>query len=217
MKITDFAMIFIAITLPIIIVVYINVSYTIKAEEQEMYYNQLINSAIEDATTEMKQIENEDKGIDYGYSGEEDKKISVNAQVAQRAFFNSLYNNFGIKGNDTAQRYLQLFVPALAIIDYNGVYISSLEEYELNGVNVIEHTVKPKKYYTYTYYVLDREDEDKLYKVVDAELYEKTMGTITSVHTVEFTMDDYITHRGCKDYNTTRPVDLGEWSFYMAM
>lgn len=75
MKITDFALIFIGITLPIIIVVYVNVSFTIKAEEQEMYYNKLITSAIEDATAAMKEVENTDKTIDYGYSGEQDKKL----------------------------------------------------------------------------------------------------------------------------------------------
>lgn len=221
MKITDLALIFIAITLPIIIVVYINVSYTIKAEEQEMYYEQLINLAIEDATSEMKQIENDDKNVDYGYSGVEDKKISINAQVGVKTFFNSLYNNFGIKGNEAAERYLQLFVPALAIIDYNGVYISSIEEYDKldkNG-NVIqsdlmEHTLKPKKYYTYTYYVLNQEDNDNLYKVVDATLYTGDKSFISSAHTIEFTMDDYVTHRGCLYKDGNPHTVLPEKSFY---
>lgn len=223
MKITDLTLIFIAITLPIIIVVYINVSYTIKAEEQEMYYEQLINLAIEDATAEMKQVENDDKNIDYGYSGTEDKKISVNAQVGVKTFFNSLYNNFGIKGNEAAERYLQLFVPALAIIDYNGVYISSIEEYEKTDakggtVTIQEHKIKPKKYYTYTYYVTDQKDsDDQLYKVVDATLYEGKIedGNITSAHTIEFTMDDYVTHRGCLyDKNGNPKENLPEKSFY---
>ena len=60
----------------------------------------------------MKQIENDNKNIDYGYSGTEDKKISVNAQIGVKAFFNSLYNNFGIKGNEAAERYLQIFSPS---------------------------------------------------------------------------------------------------------
>lgn len=222
MKITDFALIFIAITLPIIIVVYINVSYTIKAEEQEMYYEQLINLAIEDATSAMKEIENEDTTVDYGYSGEEDKKISVNANIAMKSFFNSLYNNFDIKGNVAAQRYLQLFVPTLAIIDYNGVYISSIEEYNLYNQetkkyeSTIEHTVKPKKYYTYTYYVLSTLEDDNLFRIISAEEYTGlNMGRITSAHTIEFTMDDYITHRGCT-YGTNTVNDLGVKSFYMA-
>lgn len=211
MKITDFALIFIGITLPIIIVVYVNVSFTIKAEEQEMYYNKLITSAIEDATSAMKEVENTDKTIDYGYSGEQDKKVSVNPEIAKNTFFNSLYNNFGIKGNDAAEKYLQLFVPAMAIIDYNGVYISSIEEYNKDGSTVIEHTVKPKKYYTYSYYIVKQKNNH--YSIVSVDDYKS--GTIHSLHTIEFTMDDYVTHRGVV-YNSSGNVELPVKSFYLA-
>lgn len=211
MKITDFALIFIGITLPIIIVVYVNVSFTIKAEEQEMYYNKLITSAIEDATAAMKEVENTDKTIDYGYSGEQDKKVSINPEIAKNTFFNSLYNNFGIKGNDAAEKYLQLFVPAMAIIDYNGVYISSIEEYNKGGSTVIEHTVKPKKYYTYSYYIVKQKNNH--YSIVSVDDYKS--GTIHSLHTIEFTMDDYVTHRGVV-YNSSGNVELPVKSFYLA-
>lgn len=211
MKITDFALIFIGITLPIIIVVYVNVSFTIKAEEQEMYYNKLITSAIEDATAAMKEVENTDKTIDYGYSGEQDKKVSINPEIAKNTFFNSLYNNFGIKGNDAAEKYLQLFVPAMAIIDYNGVYISSIEEYNKDGSTVIEHTVKPKKYYTYSYYIVKQKNNQ--YSIVSVDDYKS--GTIHSLHTIEFTMDDYVTHRGVV-YNSSGNVELPVKSFYLA-
>ena len=219
MKITDFALIFIGITLPIIIVVYVNVSFTIKAEEQEMYYNKLITSAIEDATAAMKEVENTDKTIDYGYSGEEDKKVSVNPEIAKTTFFNSLYNNFGIKGNDAAEKYLQLFVPAMAIIDYNGVYISSIEEYNKDGSTVIEHTVKPKKYYTYSYYIVKSKDQHNKdqYSVVNVNDYSGT-GTKHSLHTIEFTMDDYVTHRGVVYDSSGNKIEkeLLVKSFYLA-
>lgn len=214
MKITDFALIFIGITLPIIIVVYVNVSFTIKAEEQEMYYNKLITSAIEDATAAMKEVENTDKTIDYGYSGEQDKKVSINPEIAKNTFFNSLYNNFGIKGNDAAEKYLQLFVPAMAIIDYNGVYISSIEEYNKGGSTVIEHTVKPKKYYTYSYYIVKQKNNH--YSIVSVDDYKS--GTRHSLHTIEFTMDDYVTHRGglydASGENITEELPVK--SFYLA-
>lgn len=214
MKITDFALIFIGITLPIIIVVYVNVSFTIKAEEQEMYYNKLITSAIEDATAAMKEVENTDKTIDYGYSGEQDKKVSINPEIAKNTFFNSLYNNFGIKGNDAAEKYLQLFVPAMAIIDYNGVYISSIEEYNKDGSTVIEHTVKPKKYYTYSYYIVKQKNNQ--YSIVSVDDYKS--GTRHSLHTIEFTMDDYVTHRGglydASGENITEELPVK--SFYLA-
>ena len=102
MKLTDFALIFVGITLPIMIIVYINVSFTIKAEEQEIYYKKIITAALNDASDQMKEVENSDAEIDSGYSGTSNNKISVNAQVAVDTFLNSLYNNFGIKGSQYA-------------------------------------------------------------------------------------------------------------------
>ena len=74
MKLTDFALIFVAIFLPIVVLVFVNTSFVVKSEKQEMYYKNLMNSAITDAVSSMKHIENEDTDIDYGYSGIVDKK-----------------------------------------------------------------------------------------------------------------------------------------------
>ena len=48
----------------------------------------------------MKQVESQDKKIDYGYSDSMNKKINVNAKVGVDSFFDSLYTTFGIKGNE---------------------------------------------------------------------------------------------------------------------
>lgn len=215
MKITDFALIFVGITLPIIITVYVNVSFTIKAEEQEMYYKKIINAALDDASNQMKEVENSDKEIDYGYSGTSVNKISVNAQVGVDTFLNSLYNNFGIKGNDTAENYLQYFIPAIAIIDYNGVQVSSIEEFTENGQNVIKHVLKPKKYYSYTYYLCATPGD--VSKLTYTEDYETAVKNgLHSTHIVEFTMDDYITHRGYVYKNTGDIDEIGVSSFYIS-
>lgn len=215
MKITDFALIFVGITLPIIITVYVNVSFTIKAEEQEMYYKKIINAALDDASNQMKEVENSDKEIDYGYSGTSDNKISVNAQVGVDTFLNSLYNNFGIKGNDTAENYLQYFIPAIAIIDYNGVQVSSIEEFTENGQNVIKHVLKPKKYYSYTYYLCATPGD--VSKLTYTEDYETAVKNgLHSTHIVEFTMHDYITHRGYVYKNTGDIDEIGVSSFYIS-
>ena len=207
MKITDLALIFIAVLLPIIIVVYINISFNIKAGEQELYYKKIIDTAALDAANQMKQVENEDANIDYGYSGVENSKVSVNAQVAVDTFFNNLYNNFGIKGNDAAQRYLQLFVPAIAIIDYDGVQVSSVETYKKGTVEITEHTLKPKRYYSFDYTIIN----DGGYKVVKGIVDDDDDYDPVSWHHVEFTMDDYITHRGSKNNEDTIDVN----SFYI--
>ena len=96
MKLTDFALIFIGVTLPIIIIVYVNVSFTIKAEEQEMYYKKVISTALNDASDQMKEVEKSDSEIDYGYSGTSNNKISVNSQVAVDTFLNSMYLAYNI-------------------------------------------------------------------------------------------------------------------------
>ncbi len=221
MKLTDLALVFLGVTLPIIIVVYINVSFNIKAMEQEMYYKKLIDTAISSATESMKQVENTDKEIDYGYSGTEDKKVSVNAQVAVDTFFDSLYNNFNIKGNSSAEHYLQMFVPVVAIIDYNGVQISSIEQFKKkengNEQTVIEHVLKPKTYYTYSYSIYK---QNSTYKMIGEGEGESALDgyELVSAHTVEFTMDDYITHRGStyKSGGTVVKNELTVKGFYIS-
>jgi hypothetical protein len=164
MKITDLALIFVGVTLPLIILVYVNVSFTIKAFEQEMYYQKLVNSALSDATLRMKEVESEDPENDYGYSGKENNKLSINADIAINTFFTSLYNNFNVKGNEVAERYLQIFIPAIAVIDYNGVYISSIENYTKDGnLNYILILIKPKRYYSYTYGLTNDGDNNDRY------------------------------------------------------
>lgn len=211
MKITDFALIFMAITLPMIIIVYVNVSFTIKSQELEMYYQKVVDIAMEDAVYEMKEVENSDKEIDYGYSGTSNKKVNINAEVGVNTFFNTLYKNLNIEGNESAESYLQLFVPAIAIVDYNGVQISSNQEFQKINENGTEetmtkHVLGPKRYYTYTYSIIRNGLE---YSYVDGV---PNSGNIVSTHTVEFTMDDYITHRG---YNYTEDEDIITQSFYI--
>src|SRR5574344_451468 len=212
MKITDFALIFIGITLPIIIVVYVNVSFTIKAEEQEIYYKKIVNSAARDAAEQMKEIENSDTDVDYGYSGKSNNKVSVNAQVGVDTFFNSLYKNFGIEGNDSDERYLQLFVPAIAVVDYNGVQISSIEKFDLNGKAVMQHALKPKRYYSYSYSIVKNASND--YKIVgEGENVHSGYDSIEK-NLVEFTQDDYITVRGSyKNAGSGKNIDVK--SFYL--
>lgn len=194
MKITDFALIFIGITLPIIIIVYVNVSFTIKAVQEEIYYQKLIDSAVSDASQAMKEVENEDKENDYGYSGTVNNKVSVNAQVATDTFFNSLYSNLSIKGNTAAELYLKYFVPVIAVVDYNGVYISSIEEYLKDGQNVTDYVVHPKRYFSYTYGIDSSGNVITDLTTLQIKVNNRENGF--SLHNIEFSTDDYIVHRG---------------------
>lgn len=210
MKTTDFAMIFVAIILPIIIVVYVDISFMLKAEEQRLYYTNIINSAINDATYVMKTVEGEEQDIDYGYSGQTEKKVAINARVAVDKFYESLYDNFEIHGDNTSEAYIKNHIPALAVVDYNGVYIYSIDEYidaETNEKH-IGYILKPKRYYTYTYAIQGNE----IIPGEDIENFE-TSNTVTVI----FTMDNYIsvvnddgtlTGFYLEDYNNNSPLFL---------
>lgn len=181
MKTTDFAILFVAILLPIIVVVYVDISLLLKKEEQTLYYKNVIDSAINDATYAMKNVEGQD--IDYGYSGISQNRVSVNANVAVDTFFESLNDNFEIKGDVTSEEYIKSHIPALAVVDYNGVYIYSLDTYK----DSIDYMLKPKRYFTYSYAISEGE-------VVSGEelMEEGKLSTTNKIYTVIFTMDDYI-------------------------
>lgn len=183
MRTTDLAMIFVAILLPIVVVVYVDVAFLLKKEEQTLYYTNIINSAINDATYAMKNVEGEQQDVDYGYSGISEKRVTVNARVAIDTFYKSLYDNFEIKGDQTAEEYIKSHIPAVAIVDYNGVYIYSMDSYTDMETNekYTDYILKPKRYFTYSYAIEGTEIVD----VEDATAH-------SNIITVIFTMDDYI-------------------------
>ena len=215
MKITDFALIFLGVVLPIIVIVYVNVSFTIKAIEEEMYYQKLIDSALADATMKMKQVESDDPENDYGYSGIVDNRVSINANIGASTFIDSLANNLNIKGNKDAEQYLKAFIPALAIIDYNGIYIYSIEEYTHTNENGssetrLDHVMHPKRYFSYTYGILN---EKLITNPIEIQANNGRNGF--SLHTIEFSMDDYVVHRGSEKVGFNN-IDYESKGFYLA-
>ena len=197
MKLTDLALIFVAIFLPVVVIVYVNTSFVIKSEKQEMYYKNMMNSAINDAVSSMKHIENEDDEIDYGYSGIVDKKVSINANTAITTFYSSLANNFNIANNELQIDRLKMYIPVVAILDYDGIYIHSAEELESGDIAFV---TKPKVYYTYSYVLTKTADptniEETDFNIVDVNDVDNisTEPVISDhIYQIGFTMDDYVT------------------------
>lgn len=145
MKITDYALVFVGITLPFILIAYINIALTIRTFQQEMYYQKMIDAAVEDTMNQMKFVESDEVTNTYGYSGIVDNKLSNNPEIAVDTFFKSIYGSLNILDDKAAQSIIQVYVPVIAIMDYNGVYISSLED---DGKGEYTHVLKPKRYFT---------------------------------------------------------------------
>lgn len=189
MKLTDFALIFIAIFLPVVIIVYVNTSFVVKAEKQEMYYKNIMNSAVVDAVSSMKQVENEDLEIDYGYSGIVDNKVSINSKIAIDTFYNSLANNFNIANNEISLERLKMYIPVIAILDYDGIYIHSAEEDESGEISFV---TKPKVHYTDTYVIVEDKPGSYLVKFLD-EVEELPSNLLSKyIYEINYTMDDYV-------------------------
>ena len=196
MKILDYAIVFVIIILPIILALNININSKIKAQNLESYYKNIIDSAISDASKAMKEVENADAEVDYGYSGDGEKKVSINAKHAVNIFFDSLFYNLDIKGNKQAEERLKMYVPAVAVVDYNGVHMYSVEKYkDSEGNSLVKHVMKPKKHFTYSYDI----------KVKFNDELGRTDYTIVNgkTHTVNFTLNNFITHID-EDGNTFR-------------
>lgn len=195
MKLTDFALIFVAVFLPIVIIVYVNTSFVVKSEKQEMYYKNIMNSAISDAVSAMKHIENENPNIDYGYSGIVDKKVSINSKTAIDTFYSSLANNFNIANNEISLTRLKMYIPVVAILDYDGIYIHSAEQDITGDINFI---TKPKVYYTYSYIIVREYDaatgsNNYTFKsLANVEDITSVNRAGDYIYEINFTMDDYV-------------------------
>ena len=109
MKLTDFALVFVAAFLPIVIIAYVNTTFAVKSEKNEMYYRSIINSATQDAVAAMKEVEG--SNIDYGYSGILNNKVSINAYEAINTFYTSLSRNFGIYPESQTLERLKMYIP----------------------------------------------------------------------------------------------------------
>lgn len=198
MKLTDFALIFVAVFLPVVIIVYVNTSFVIKTEKNEMYYKNLINAATEDAVFAMKQVEN--SNIDYGYSGIVEGKVSINAKQAVDTFYNSLATNLKIEGDTQAIESLKMYIPVIAILDYDGIYIHSIEELQDGR---LEFVTKPKIRYTTTYAIQETGIYlgNRQYKVIDVAKENLVNILDNYIYEITYTMDDYVYLNIYKDNN----------------
>ena len=68
--------------------------------------------------------------------------------------------------------------------------LSSIERFTSGGTETMQHALKPKRFYSYTYTIV--KNVDGSYSMVDGL---STSNNAVSYHEVDFTMDDYITHR----------------------
>lgn len=163
MKITNFVIAFVIILLPLLYVNNHKVNTQRLTSELELRYNAAVDTAVNDAARALKINIKTNNEVQY----ESSKNVYVNVPEGIKAFWNTMYLNFESQNDKVMQGVLKQYVPALAVIGYDGYNLYIMEKY-INSANESEtkHLLQPKKPYSYT-------DKD--------------------LNSISFTLDDFVT------------------------
>lgn len=151
MKITSLGMfsavglIFVILTLPLFFFNDLELTYQSKNLELMTLYDGALYQAVADAAYALQLNELQEHEVKY----ESKKDIRVNKELAIETFFHTLYSNFDILHDPIAQEVLQAYVPLVAIVDYDGLWIHAGEEFrDSNGDMHYKHVWQMKHLFT---------------------------------------------------------------------
>ncbi|TCZ77231.1 hypothetical protein E0485_12300 [Paenibacillus albiflavus] len=146
MKITNLAIIFILIIFPFTYIQNSQLKSQQTAQQTEQLYDTYLSAAVQDAAAVLRFNEKQQYEATY----ESIKKLRANKEQAVEAFLRTLYTNFSITDDPVSQQVLAAYIPVILVIDYDGYYIYSAEEYKnVNQEPEVKHVWKPKKFYSY--------------------------------------------------------------------
>ncbi|CAM2783337.1 hypothetical protein PASE110613_00620 [Paenibacillus sediminis] len=169
MKITEFGLVFVIIFLPSFVIFGYHVNDQQHVNRLLVQYSTALRTATQDAAKSLDINEMQEYESKY----ESLKSFKADKDSALNSFLHTLYLNFGISEDSSAQEALLRFIPALIVIDYDGYYIYAASEYvNDNGETIISHEWSPKKPYAYA----DRDG-----------------------NSVQFTLDSYVTAYGANN------------------
>ncbi|NMO95948.1 hypothetical protein [Paenibacillus lemnae] len=146
MKITDFAILFVALVFPFFFILGMQSHHMQDTAFIEMKYTSGLRTAVQDAGVMLTL--NEDPVMEAGYVSA--KYFRADKEKALQAFSKTLYVNMGVADDPKAQEALWWYIPALAVIDYNGFYIYSMQSVpDEDGRDAWKHVWSPKIPYSY--------------------------------------------------------------------
>ncbi|CAM3967842.1 hypothetical protein [Saccharibacillus endophyticus] len=146
MKITSFAIIFVLIFSPFFQIASMRLDDLDKVMRLTDRYNLVTKTAIQDAAYMLN--ETVDQKYEPGYGSK--KFFRANKERAVEAFYRTLALNFNVDGDAVAIGALAGYIPAVAVIDYDGYYIYATEQFVDSGGQAQMRLVwSPKKPYSY--------------------------------------------------------------------
>lgn len=169
MRLTDFIIIFvIVVSLPLL---YAEHKYSFAKEtiEQNHKYEANLTVAAQDSihvlrTNALPALQNSYESYNIN---------PVNPQPAFDAFLNTLAINYGIE-DETSKDMLSRYIPAFAVIDYDGLLLNVFKEYtDTRGDKVLDRVWLPKITFSYS------DDEGNIINFTideDVEVYDRELG-----------------------------------------
>ncbi|MWV42281.1 hypothetical protein GRF59_01440 [Paenibacillus sp. HJL G12] len=147
MKITDFSIVFVIIFIPLFLLSGFQIKDQQSVHYLEMKYVTALRTAVQDGASVLNTNEKQEWEAGYGSS----KFFRSDKELAVAVFYRSLYSNLGIEDDLPAQQTLDYYIPAIAVVDYDGYYIYADEEFAgKDHETLIRHVWSPKKPYTYS-------------------------------------------------------------------
>jgi len=172
MKMTDLAILFVIITIPFMQILRIKSDNLQSTAYKSVLLNSYIDAAVEDASSAM--IEKSDGN-----------KIKISRDKAMSAFLQTLFMNFNAKDSIDKNR-LMAYIPVIVLIDFDGFYTCSMEEY-INSDGDIEQKMvwKPKQPYAYEsggfVYLFTLDSFVKIYDSTDNKFFEGSFEELKSL------------------------------------
>lgn len=147
MKITSFAIVFVMIFFPIFQILSMHLEDQSDALMLSSRYNAVLRSAVQDAGYVL----NDTTEQDYQPGYDSKKFFRANKKGAVETFYRSLALNFDTADDPIALGVLAGYVPAIAVIDYDGYYIYATESFiDSAGQARLKTVWSPKKPYAYS-------------------------------------------------------------------
>ncbi|MBW4841234.1 MAG: hypothetical protein KZY74_17730 [Paenibacillaceae bacterium] len=144
MKITDWAILFVLIVVPILWLSGQRVEDLREVNRLETRYTAAIRTAVQDAAVALNR--NELQQFESGYGSA--KWMRADKEQALAALLQSLYLNFGVADDPVGQQVILGYIPAVVVMDYDGYYLYAAD-YE-GGKDSNAYHWQDKKPYTYS-------------------------------------------------------------------
>ncbi|MBE5821308.1 MAG: hypothetical protein E7311_01805 [Clostridiales bacterium] len=142
MKIVSWGIIFVIVIFSFSFINRVILNDKMEIMKEEVNYNNTLELAVGDATTELKAQMNSIMGT---YNETQEMMLTV-----AKKFFDSFSIGFGYYGGNSKESLVKMYIPALTMMTYDGFYMYTLDYVTDNAGNqYIEHTLKPEVKYVY--------------------------------------------------------------------